>query len=107
MLSQQVSCCFCEELDGLGPVDISASPLRRPLWTTRHLELLPSLGPLAPGHMLLLPKAHYLSFGQIPASLDQEVVKALQSGRDYLASRFGTPLCFEHGSAADLSGGGC
>lgn len=102
-------CCFCAELDGsatdfhhLYP-DLSG---RIVLETDRFLAL-PSLGQLAPGHMLLVPRAHVTSFGELDARARREASELYAVLRHELGRHFSRPVAFEHGSPRGAKTGGC
>jgi len=105
MLSNQV-CCLCSQIAGSSEGDLIATLLgegeyvRRVAIESAHFAVLPSLGPLAPGHVLLCSKDHYKSFAAVPADLDEEFeeIKRMLAAR--LEQEFGSAVhFFEHGSA--------
>jgi len=104
---------FCELCAEIGDSEASDVECRqawrgegRPMWMTPSFVLFPTLGPLSLGHMLLTPRDHITAYGHLPRVLHEEANTALRSARQYLR-RFGSPLCFEHGSANELGAGGC
>ena len=70
------------------------------------MALMPSLGPLQQGHMLLVPLTHVTSLVALPESLDAEVSQAYDATRRFLTQHFGQPVCFEHGSGGNAGSGG-
>ena len=40
---------------------------------TENLHVIPSIGQIVEGYLLIVPKNHYLSIGQMPANLIAEV----------------------------------
>lgn len=101
-LSPEV-CTFCAELLGFsrntnyGKLTDDTRESRI-IWRNREFALMPSLGPLVEGHLLLIPTHHALSF----ANLSPE---ALAKARSLIAEveRFFTSHCpdvvvFEHGA---------
>ncbi len=80
-------------------------------WTvvaeTEHLVAVPSVGPLIPGWLLVIPKEHALSFGAI----DADTLAALMADIDRIAAGwhdlFGPLTWFEHGPAEARSSAGC
>jgi len=72
---------------------------------TEHLVALPSLGPLFPGHLLVLPKLHVETF----ASCVVDVIESLEEFVRALVLHLdrATPVAiFEHGAKAS-TGGSC
>ena len=103
-------CSFCEEL--FGPDEIS-SPLvktffaeaalsSRTLFETEKLFVVPSLGPLTVGHILVLPKSHYYSVGEIPPADLPELEYVVRESHKILTLTFGSCLAFEHGCVEDV-----
>jgi len=79
----------------------------RIVWKSASHILLPSLGQLSPGHVLLLPWRHVSSFAELTPIEEAEAESALEGLRRFLGSAFGKPLIFEHGLPPDASSGGC
>src|ERR1700678_2335133 len=80
-------------------------------WTvvaeTELLVAVPSVGPLVPGWLLVIPKQHALSFGAVDASnlsaLMADIQRIAMGWRDL----FGPLAWFEHGPAEARSSAGC
>src|SRR4051812_8153945 len=71
-------CSFCAELVGsVVPEFVQVYPdLRdRLVRETDNFVVIPSLGQLAAGHLLAIPKAHVHSFGQVPGWMRQEATE--------------------------------
>jgi diadenosine tetraphosphate (Ap4A) HIT family hydrolase len=103
-------CHLCSQLAGDSENDLLSIIcsdkvyFKRVLMETRNFGLIPSVGPLAIGHMLLCPKVHCCSFRDINAALDSEFLKLKTRIRSLLAQTFGKPVhCFEHGMRSDGS----
>lgn len=101
-------CCLCSQIQGRPGNDLIASMLRgrsyvrRVMFESDSFAVVPSLGPLTPGHSLLCPKQHVRSFAEVDPALDAEYrrVLAFVSGR--LSAVFEpNVLVFEHGMATD------
>lgn len=96
-------CCLCSQIAGRAEHDLIARLLpgqlyrRRVMFESGAFAAVPSLGPLAPGHALLCPKAHVRSFAALDAA---EWLAARDAFRAALAQRFGAEVhLFEHGMA--------
>lgn len=100
-------CCVCAQIQGRADNDLIATLLpergyvRRVMYEDDAFALLPSLGPLTPGHSLLCPKVHVRSFAELPSSLDDEFARVKAELRARLASIYDADVhVFEHGVAA-------
>lgn len=83
----------------------NASGLRsRLLHATADFVSLPSVSPLAPGHLLVLPRRHVSSLLQLPLLAD-ELVALVATLRRQLEARFGPTVLFEHGVGVGSAGG--
>lgn len=97
-------CRFCGHLR-------DQSPARNGEWSilaeTEHLVAVPSVGPLVPGWLLVVPKNHILSFG----SAMPDTIATLAAETESIAERwqrlFGPLVWFEHGPARTRSSVGC
>jgi len=102
---------FCEEISGSDETAFSrvyeGDPPSRRICSTEHFELLADLSPLTVGHLLLLPKKHYLSFAQIVRDHANEVTGLLTRLVVLYATTFGRPLVLEHGSTSDVDHQAC
>lgn len=100
------ACSICEELQGASaPLHIRLMPQAdrsRILEETRHWVIIPTIGPLAPGHVMLVPRGHYYSVLNCP----KEILLECQQLLDKCASRLykiyrQNVLVFEHGSTSE------
>lgn len=109
MTEPATPCPFCSEFaSGLGVAPPRfGRRLIRDQWRTRSVRLLPTLGPLHQGHMLLVPTAHHTSFASLPQLSTQEMLAAYQASRKFLEHHFGPTVAFEHGSSLASTSGGC
>lgn len=96
------SCRFCSYLE---------NGIEDERWTivaeTEHLVAVPSVGPLVPGWLLVMPKEHVLSFG----ALDADTLAVLMADVHRIAAAwedvFGPLTWLEHGPAEDHISAGC
>jgi ATP adenylyltransferase len=68
-----------------------------PLLETPNFVVLPSLGALIEGWLLIVPKQHFVSFGAIPDSLVAELLQLKEATSALLIRAYGTVCAFEHG----------
>jgi diadenosine tetraphosphate (Ap4A) HIT family hydrolase len=109
------TCCLCDQVAGRSDGDlisqllVEASYVRRVVIETKGFAVVPSLGAIVPGHVLLCPKKHVRSYAQLFSrngtgpnwrnlideffAIKAELTKVLQDVYE-------APVhCFEHGSA--------
>jgi diadenosine tetraphosphate (Ap4A) HIT family hydrolase len=78
----------------------------KPVLESEHFLVLPSLGSLVLGWVLVIPKQHSLCIGALPQSLFPEFQRVKEQTVKLIASQFGVPCLFEHGpSSAGLKVG--
>ncbi len=77
----------------------------RILYDSKNFFVMPSIGQMIEGYLLIVPKHHYLSIGQMPEVLIAEV----EAIKDYVSKQltrlYGPPIFFEHGPIREA--GGC
>lgn len=100
-------CCLCSQIEGLKENDLIARLLpgqpyvRRVMLESVSFAVMPSLGPLVPGHSLLCPKAHLRSFAHIDDHLHAEYEEIKAELRTTLREIYRVEVTlFEHGMAA-------
>jgi ATP adenylyltransferase len=105
-----MNCCICSQIAGDSSNDLLAKTLgagayvRRVPMETENFAVIPSLGPLIPGHMILCPKDHYRSFASMPSRFDDEYDGLLSSLKNLLAGLYSTDIhLFEHGMTSNGS----
>jgi ATP adenylyltransferase len=111
-MTKQVNCCLCSQILGRKEGDLISEMLREREYVRRvPLEndlfaLVPSLGPVVPGHTLLCPKHHLRSFAELWLDGPDErntlamLLDLKVRATRILRSIYGFPVhTFEHGSA--------
>jgi ATP adenylyltransferase len=100
------SCCLCSQIVGASDNDLISTLLpgapyeRRVALESDQFAVVPSLGPLATGHVLLCPKAHIRSFAHLDPSFDAEYRAFRREVVFKVKTTFANPVhCFEHGSS--------
>jgi len=103
------TCAFCDELQGGHENDFVkryAGRLNSRVWlSAAHFVAMPSLGQLAAGHSLVIPRRHALSLGHLDDSELFELGKVKKLVATALEDEFAKPIWFEHGCVDDSSGG--
>ncbi len=103
------TCCFCSEMArGQLPENFaSASGLHnRGIAESRHFMAIPSISPIAPGHVLIIPKSHLTSLAQTPPSHRDEFVSFVEMLGERIKCQWGPTAFFEHG-VGECRTGGC
>jgi diadenosine tetraphosphate (Ap4A) HIT family hydrolase len=102
-------CCFCAEFAGEATDFHRLYPdlAGRMVLETERFVVLPSLGQLAQGHLLIVPRLHATSFGELDEAARREVEKLYSDLRALMGRQFSPPVCFEHGSSRSADAGGC
>lgn len=102
---------LCDEI--AGKLDVSfnrtyqGNPPSRRIATTREFVLVADLSPLIIGHLLLLPKRHYLSFAQVLGEHARALEEVLLWLLPTYNETFGPPAILEHGSSKDTDHSAC
>jgi ATP adenylyltransferase len=99
-----VKCTLCAELG----LHAGAAPWNRPLIETANFAVIPSLGALVEGWLLIVPKDHLISLGALPEELRSEADGLECQTRALLSARYDLPVvAFEHGPSVARHGTGC
>jgi ATP adenylyltransferase len=100
------TCCICSQIRGDANNDLLAQLVepgkyvRRVLLESESFAVIPSIGPLVEGHVLLCPKQHFKSFAQMPTMLEDEFVNIKKRLSAILTRTYRHRIhYFEHGSA--------
>lgn len=103
---EMLNCCICSQVLGDRENDLIAELLEVQPYVRRvplegsKFAVIPSLGPLAPGHTLLCPKKHYRSFALLPGDYEVEFAKVRVQMIQLLQRAYDLPVhIFEHGMA--------
>jgi diadenosine tetraphosphate (Ap4A) HIT family hydrolase len=96
-------CTFCSELSGLLETTnygklTGQYTKSRILWSNKDFAVIPSLGPLVEGHLLLIPKHHEFSFVNLSKRLLSEAEKLILAIIQFNRQRAHHTLIFEHGA---------
>lgn len=82
-------------------------PPTRHILASENLALIADMSPLVAGHLLLLPKTHYLSFSHVIHDHLAELESFLETIAPLYRATFGEPLLLEHGSSVDGNENAC
>lgn len=97
------TCCLCSSLASRNSRDF----WNQPLFETANFAVLPSLGSLVEGWVLIVPRDHFICMGALSAGLWLELkgLKAVIAAS--LAQQYGEICAFEHGAHAPNRQVGC
>ena len=106
------SCPFCAEFDDEGGsifANVMGNRLgSRIIYEDEHFVIMPPLGEFIEGGLLLLSRAHILSFARLPAEQFGALERLVDVVCQALVQQWGvSPLMFEHGPAPQRSKGVC
>jgi diadenosine tetraphosphate (Ap4A) HIT family hydrolase len=103
-----MNCPFCQELStGMLPAEFDLAIDSRIIAETEHFVVIADISPLSPGHLLIIPRAHLLSFGAVPEKNREELSALVAKVRNILSKCYSPPVIMEHGSSASSDGGAC
>ncbi|MCK4600800.1 HIT domain-containing protein [Candidatus Bipolaricaulota bacterium] len=98
------TCKFCKAFSA--PCD-SRSWFDRELHVDGDLVVVASLGPIVPGHLLILPRQHYQAMALLPEDHWQQLERMKQGVIKACAGVYGIrPVLFEHGTVNVLKRAG-
>lgn len=100
--SDMRNCCLCSSL--ISPSTFEA--WNYPLFESPNFVVLPSLGALIEGWLLLVPKKHFICMGAVPGSIAAEMQEMKDMICKHVQQYYGQVCVFEHGpSRANVSVG--
>jgi diadenosine tetraphosphate (Ap4A) HIT family hydrolase len=102
---------LCQEIAGSTDTSFvrtyQQDPPSRLIFQTADFALIADMSPLTVGHMLLLPKVHYLSFSALLPTHLVALEKVISRIVPRYSATFGEPVVLEHGSADESDGNAC
>jgi len=102
-------CDFCCELSGEKGSAFSriygGDPENRVLLRSEQFVVMPSLGQIVEGYLLLLPSRHFKALGDLPTSSVNELSRISRQTGEILAEEYGPYVLFEHGTRSESAGG--
>ncbi len=103
------ACEFCDEFQG-GNANAYALRYRttlpnRVIFGSDTFRIMPSIGQIAPGHLLIVPVEHVCALADLPVDLHDVFGDLYRSAKFLLRSAYGRHVLFEHGIRQPGSGG--
>lgn len=87
------TCCICTSIASVASRDFWNQPLHE----TSNFSVVPSLGSLIEGWVLIVPKRHVICMGELPDQLWDEMTDLKTTIAAALIERYGEVCAFEHG----------
>lgn len=106
---QQTTCDFCDEFAGGHSNAYSErhpNAVSRIILGTAGFGILPTLGQIVEGHLLIVPRVHCCALADISSEQITELDLLLQKVRSTLQRSYGHCVFFEHG-VRGVGSGGC
>lgn len=102
--SKKITCCLCKEIkSGDFPDEYYQHyPIRqRVCYETEKFVVLPSISPIATGHVIICPKEHLTSMVLLPQNLKAELCGIVGEIYWYFRKLLGPVYIFEHGVSGE------
>lgn len=113
-----LNCTFCSELQGIERYDLFQNTLKeegidraqfpsRIVYRDRDFTVLPMVGPMVEGYLLIIPTRHSMSFAHLDESLYPKLHRLKEIVSAVLTQKYQTPVFFEHGAMSATMRAGC
>jgi diadenosine tetraphosphate (Ap4A) HIT family hydrolase len=100
-------CQFCEEIKERALQIWGIRFSRHTIIESENFIVIPTLGHIVEGYLLIVSKEHFISCGGIPSEMYPELEEIKEKVARILSDNYTTPLFFEHGPASQNRKGGC
>jgi len=103
IIGGDMTCCLC-------PNQVSADSSEfwnKPLFETANFAVIPSLGSLVPGWLMVVPRTHVICAGALSLDLVHEMQQLSSQVVAHLERSFGQVCIFEHGPSTWRKSTGC
>lgn len=91
------NCALCKEINNNNFEHKGKNYGNRILFESKSFVVVPSLGQLLEGHLLILTKKHHVCMGELIDDLFVELNELMVKVRNFLEKHFGSCIFFEHG----------
>lgn len=109
MKNKQVrNCSFCDELyhkvydeelyPYIGELYKRYGKKDRILYEDTQFVVVPSLGPISPCHLLVIPKQHVCSYALLDSNILDNAEKIINALEQVIRKNYGDSVVFEHGT---------
>lgn len=107
--NQVRKCDFCDEFaggsDNAFATRYGNSSDSRLLFGDHLFRVMPTLGQIVEGHLLITPVEHYRAIAELPGKGLEELESLFRLTRSALTQKYGNCVFFEHGMRGESSGG--
>jgi ATP adenylyltransferase len=100
----KLTCKFCQKFGGAISGDQVSDHV---LFESPNFIVVPTLGSIIPGWLLVVPRSHFLSVGSFDMPLFQEFMRLQDIAAEALRDCFGPVSFFEHGAVRERESVGC
>lgn len=97
------SCCLCAEFSSAE----RKAYWNQPLFESANFAVIPSLGSLVEGWLLVVPKRHFICMGALSDPLAEEMREVTTTASTELKKKYGEVCAFEHGPCGANRAVGC
>lgn len=109
MTSTAFRCDFCNELSGsshnaFGRI-YKQDPRSRVLFRSNQFAVVPSLGQIVEGYLLVMPIQHFRTLGDLSGPCVEELTMTLERVGEVVKNNYGSYVLFEHGVRSEGVGG--
>jgi diadenosine tetraphosphate (Ap4A) HIT family hydrolase len=77
------------------------------LYESNNFVVMPTLGSMVEGWLLIVPRKHFINMGAIPFYLEDEFKEVVTLTKKVLIESYGAITIFEHGPITEGTGVGC
>lgn len=95
-------CSFCNNGENIIKIMKNDCVVKRILYENEYFYVTVSVGALVPGHLLIIPKTHYLSARDFSDELMDELLTLIKKLKAVLEKQYGKRvILFEHGTGCN------
>lgn len=97
-----VECRFCGAGEHAIEIKENNQKVNRKVFENNDFYVMVSIGAVVEGHLLIIPKKHYLNMGELPKNLMDDLVSLINSLKDFLHNQYcKAVIVFEHGTGCN------
>jgi len=98
------TCNFCQKFGGAPGGEPMSEHV---LFESENFVVVPTIGSIVPGWLLVVPRSHFLSVGSFDEARLQEFTRLQETAAEALRYCFGPVSFFEHGAVRECEPVGC
>ena len=112
LLMSDQYCTFCSQFKYRDDLNLTqmifGDDFSRILYEDEYFVIVPALGQIVEGYLLIISKDHFNSLAELPGDMHERLINLKNKVSKVLSSQYSIPIFFEHGSfSATELGGGC